>query len=543
MTLNVPLCVQLKTDRAARHITHHLRDLRFDESANGGWRSATFSMYRPLRFRPDELAYFGRVYVSDARTGIVVWEGRIEDIGSAVNADGEVYDLTATGPAAHASDKTIPLIYIATGLQNWRISEFSWSGSDYELSELATDQPSIVTRVRQGTTALTNFTMDYGFFDVYEAGMKLARVRARWDAGLSTADWGVRIVNRTGPGGASPGNADAANWSTAGGTLIATVGGTNFTNGQNVTSLRSVHLAGTATAPDDTWWAGFYDVVVRTMLKNASGADITSGYSANTVLASEVVKDLLGRLLDQYDGPGATVATTTFGIEQLSYPDGITARGVLDDLEELEPGFRWGAYESDPLTGLHRFEYVQWPTDIRYEADIVDGLVSPNSGRDLYNEVRVRWRNNAGNIKTTTRVLSIPELTAAGLTRIGFVDLGDDAGSLANAERAGDQFLTEHATVLSGGRLTVAGPILDRVAGRMVMPWEIQAGYLIRLRGLSPRADALTATGRDGLSTFRIMSKEYQASSARAELELDEFTRTIVRPEGVEPPRRRRRRR
>jgi len=41
------------------------------------------------------------------------------------------------------------------------------------------------------------------------------------------------------------------------------------------------------------------------------------------------------------------------------------------------------------------------------------------------------------------------------------------------------------------------------------------------VRGVLPRVDALNPTARDGVTIFRIWTKEYSASQAAATLELD----------------------
>jgi hypothetical protein len=75
----------------------------------------------------------------------------------------------------------------------------------------------------------------------------------------------------------------------------------------------------------------------------------------------------------------------------------------------------------------------------------------------------------------------------------------------------------------------IARPIHDILAGRMVQPWEIRPGTLIRVRGILPRPDSLNATARDGLTVFRIVSVEFRASDAAAVLELDSYSTSVAR--------------
>jgi hypothetical protein len=282
----------------------------------------------------------------------------------------------------------------------------------------------------------------------------------------------------------------------------------------------------TATAPT---WISFYSVVVRAALKDASGVDITSGYSLNTVTVTELVTDLLGRYLPLYDGPNALINASATPIDQWAYPDGVTPAQALDDLALLEPGYYWAAWESG-LTGLYRFEYVPWPTStIRYDATTFDGFESPGSASELFNEVVVRWKDFKGRVRTTTRTQTVPELSDAGITRTGFLDLSDDAGSSTAATRAGDNFLLEHKYAPNAGTLTVSRPILDNTRGCMVMPWELVPGGLIRVQGVLPRVDSLNPADRDGYTVFRVVSVDFNGSNGTATLELDSFGWTMQR--------------
>jgi hypothetical protein len=167
-------------------------------------------------------------------------------------------------------------------------------------------------------------------------------------------------------------------------------------------------------------------------------------YADNFVYADQVVADLLGRTLTAtVDGATATIATTTYHIDHLAYPDGVTPAKVLEDLIGFEQAFTYHLWESNPANDKFRFEWVAWPTTVRYEADVVDGFDSPASGNSVYNRVAVRYRNR-GVTNVAFRTQTAPMLTAAGFDRTGWLDLGDEAASSANAARAGDQYLTEH---------------------------------------------------------------------------------------------------
>jgi hypothetical protein len=308
--------------------------------------------------------------------------------------------------------------------------------------------------------------------------------------------------------------------------------GTDWTAGRDVPEVRIQWTGAGTTINDDVTWGAWAGLVILATRYGVDGAELLTGasYGASTVLAHQAVADLLGRLLTQYDGVGATIANTSYAIEQLAYPDGVTPAKVLGDLMALEPAYYWAAWEPN-TAGKYRFEWSAWPTSVRYEADLVDGYESQSSADGLYNAVRVRYLDESGAVRTVRRTQSVPELTAAGITREGFLDLSDTTGSKTNAERAGDQWLADHLTPPNAGRLRIARPILDLAGGRMAHPWEIRPGALIRVRGIQPRPDALNppAQGRDGVTIFRIVSTEYRASDAAAVLELDSYSPTTAR--------------
>ena len=346
--------------------------------------------------------------------------------------------------------------------------------------------------------------------------------------GGTGGNWANQLATRIAAGSATI--ADSDTWSTSAGSLAASRGGgVPITASHDVVSLRSLYTGGAAVA-DANRWAEYYNIVVRAILKTKAGADITSGYSTDTVLASEVVADVVGRLCPLFDGANATITASSYAIEQLAYLDPVNARAIFDDLLKLESSYRWGAYESNIATGKHRFEFVPWATTVRYEAGIDDGYDSDGSAEGLFNEAVVRYKAVSGQTLTVTRTSSVPDLTAAGLTRTIDVDLGDEVASLTNAQRVGDQILAQHQYPPNAGRLTVARRIIDNYTGRMVDPWEIKAGELIRLRGVRPNIDALNATDRDGVAVMRIQSREVDAGrGAIAELELDSYSRSATR--------------
>ena len=529
MSLPIPLTIKLATARGTRDVTREARDLVMRWTDPGGYASCQVGLDRPLSLMPDEVAYYGALTVHDARNASTVWDGRLEDPGRSASADGQVWSLAALGGQAHTRDRIVPLIYVDRQLQGaWDRVVGSNPGVEGSVGTDPGDlsmstPPALVLRYPEGVLLATN---DYGvmrYTRLHDAALKAARVDYTWDAGAASADTRLQLAVFTVDGLGEFPRDDA--WSTAGGGSVPKVVVTNWTNARDIVDIRIKYTGAGGRFTNSAWWATVRDLVVVAMRYTADGAEKTTGYTTNTVLASEVVADLLGRVLTKFDGAGATVFTTSHPIEQMAYPDGADANKVLTDLLALEAGHTWRVWERDSL-GKYRFEFRPIETQVRYEADVTDGYDSQGSADGLYNAVTVRWRDPAGKVQTTTVTSTVPILTNADLTRTGQIDLGDEVGSAADASRAGEEWLAQRQYPPNAGRLRIARPIWDIEDGRMVMPWEIRPG-LIRVRGILPSVDALNATARDGVTIFRIATCEYRVSDGAATLELDSRPRTV----------------
>ncbi|MFY1589003.1 hypothetical protein ACN267_31435 [Micromonospora sp. WMMD734] len=528
MSLPIPLTVRLRTSRGTRDITREVRDLAFRWTDPGGHATCQVSLDRPLTVQPAEIAYYGDLTVHDGRHGAVVWDGRLEDPGRSAGTQGQVWDLAAVGGQAHTRDRTVPYILIDQPLTSLdRVDNATPKGDD----SIATDpgstssqQQALVLQYPQGITIVTNARVVMRYLGLQRSGQKLARIDHTWDAGRTDSAFQVEALCRT-DGSLSSGEvARSDNWNTAGGGSSPRRIGTHWTAGRNTPEWRTIYTGVGGAINNDLHWASISNLIVMATRYTAAGVEQLTGtpYGNSYVLASEVVADLLGRLLPRFDGAGATIATTSYQIDQMAYPDGVQPAKVLEDLMSMEAGYTWRAWERG-ANGLYRFEWVQVPSVVRYEADVVDGYDSQGSAGGLYDQVSVRWKDSKGRPQLTVRTASVPELTSAGLIRQEIIDLGSDVGSLAAAQRAGDQWLADRRYAPNAGRLRVARPILDLQTGRMVQPWEIRPG-LIRVRGILPRTDALNPTAsRDGVTIFRIVGSEYRASDAAATLDLDSY--------------------
>lgn len=518
----VPLAVRIGN----RVITRELSGLQFREEAVGGLKSISLRLSRPLDKFDRNLDHLSEIVITDGRTAETIAAARLTDLGRSASADdGQQWDLVGFGPGNHAADKEFPYVLVDTSLEPFTRSTYSTPNASTQSHERDEDNPSLLLSVEEGKTASLSLIGDMIHRGFKQAGMKLARVRCRIDAGDTDIDWNLQLVTRTGAGGGTVVDTATANTAAA---ILSGVVVTDFTNGHNVCSVRITRDGSPQVAGEVTWFE-FWEVVLRALLLDETGTEITTGYTQNYVLAHEVAKDLVGRILDQFDGTLAVIDTNgTYQIDQLSYPDGVTAEQVLEELMILEPAYHWWA-EANPAGGGYIFHWGPWPTTVRYEVTIVDGGDFPASSRELYNEVTVRWRDKNGRTRTTAPItMACAVLDNAGVTQSRLLDLGDEIGSSAAATRAGESFLADHNVPANAGTLTVSRPIRDLLTGRLVQPFEIKAAALIRVRGVESYQDALNPSSNDGQTVFRIWTKTYNLESNSSALELDIPSRTTT---------------
>lgn len=529
MTLAVPIGVVV----GGRRVTSEVQAVAFTKNAVGGVQSVSFKLARPLSAFDAGLSAFSDVYLYDARNAETIAQARLTDTGRSVSSsDGQVWELTAFGPAQHASDIAAPLVYVDQSITDgWRQVDRVVKGATISQSTKPgnssdTAPECVVMHFPEGTTLATNDWLKYRYERLRECGQFIGRVSWDWDAGSTDADYRIRIwTSVDGTGGSAVGS---NTFNTAGGTENRVVV-TDITNGRNVVDLMCEYTGAAGKPGTDNKWGSFDDVVIRARLVDQDGSSITTGYTADYVLAHEVVKDLLGQLLPQYDGANATVDTgATHQIDALTYVDGATPEQILDDLMALEPAYRWTTGPDTTGSG-YSFSWEPWPTRVRYEATLDDGGSFPASWQEVYNKVKVRYRDKRGRVRSVFRTV-----TDVGLddplpyTRRYLLDVGDDIGSANGATRVGDNFLTDHNVPANAGTITINRPIRDTDTGRMVLPHEIEPGHLIRVRGVESYADALNADSNDGRTVFRIWSMTYSSDTDSASLELDTFSRTTA---------------
>lgn len=519
--MTAPLSVRLETADDDRAITRELVDLEMRWAIPGGAVEATAILSRPLTADPSNINIAATLHVTDGRNAEPVFQGRLADPGRSARG----WALRAEGPAAHAHDREVQVVYLDQSLELFLMrAKQSATAGEADVTSDDDGTPTVTTTARRGTVCGIGWIVGLENRTARELGQKLARFDYGVTAGKPDANWYAEAILRD----ATTGAAVRSN-AFGGGTLGSQpfqVGDPGFTNGRDLIELRITRKVSSQTVADDTTHALFFNVALEMMRLTKSGVEITTGYTGS-VLASSIVADLLGRYLTKYDAANASIAATTFTINQLAYADGTTCERILTELMTYEPRYYWAAWTINPDTGKYIFEWRAWPTEVRYEARGGDDFDQPGSDTELVNEVKVRWRDVNGRTRSVTRTNQVQVLDDAGLTITRTLDLGDDVGSSAAAAQIGDTYLDEHAVAGNTGTVTIRTPIWDLVLGRLVEPWEIRPGNLIRLHGVAPTTDALDATDLDGNAVFPIWAVTYQLSSNSALLDLQREPRTL----------------
>lgn len=481
-----PLTVRVSDGVRDQQVTRFVKGLRFTKRAPGGHHSASVQIDAPENLFGD-LGPADRLFIYDGRNAQTVWDGYVENPGRVTVAGGARYDLSAMGGVVLALDNARAVVFVdrEIGHQHWqKTSESQASQAGPDQSAVPTAGPAFKVQFMPGS-AIAPGTRLSGMRNraLIATGQPLGMVRATVTGGKVDADWATYIQTYT-DGGATAGHTPSlASLSTtpAAATVVA---GVDFTLTPSASrkqfALLMQRTGGAITVADDLSWAVFHDIAYRPALQNATGAYPSVSMNAY-VQGHDIVGHLIGSGMLQVDGAGATIETATAQIDQLAYLDGAKPHQILDDLALHEPDMLWEILESGS-NGKHRFAYRAWPTAPRYE---ISGREFTESGGevDLCNRIAVSWKDATGAEQTTIRTTTVEALGTRAKDAEP-IALPDGQGSLSNAQRIGDETLAALNTPTRSGTAVIRDRIQDRLSGKMVMPWEIEPGYLVRVRDI-----------------------------------------------------------
>lgn len=484
-----PLSVRINDGVTDRHVTLAVRDLTYRITAPGGFDAASMRLLLPADTFTD-LGPADKVWVYDDRTGATLWEGSTENPGTQDGPSGQGWSLSCLGTRMLATDESRALIYIDGGLDKWEraggpaSANIQASGDPSDSGDAAAD--GLLCQFVPGQPISTNTVAKIAYNGFVGTGMEFGWLVVTTTSGKTDTGYRNQLRYNTDPVGA--GGSVAVQSSTTISTTpvtnsrVAGEGAGHPPTGTVRIALQLIRTGVATNIADDTTYSFFSGVKVSGRRMDRNGTLLTGIAGLVTgdyVLASSVVEDLLGRVLTFCDKGASRVDATTWQIDQLAYPEGVKPAQLLEDLSLWEPDYVWEMLHSTPSGYV--FNYRAWPTDVRYEISTSDGYTMTGSDIDLCNRIAVYWTDSRGGKQTTIVTQTVPALG----TRIRDaepVTLPDGQGSVANATRIGQQVLAAKANPPKAATALVRRPILDRLTGNMVWPWEIRPGYLVRVR-------------------------------------------------------------
>ena len=507
--MRAPLGVRINDGVSDRHVGEKTTGLRFRKTAPGGFHSASMTI-NVGRDMFTDLGPADRVFVYGP-TGETLWEGFLDNPSDTDGPGGQSLELSAMGTSVIAQDQSKALVYVDRDLGQWVTA--GGSGMVASANATTTDDPlgaggsGVLTGFNPGTPVGTGASalMVYDFPTGVEFGALALTVKS---GKTDTGYWHRLLYN-----GATSGSVPVAYTNR----IDVAVAPRDYyvaetPTGHPPVGAKSIGLyiqrsGGATNVTDDNTWSFFYNLSVLGRRMTRDGTLVTGLAGMVTdlyVRADWVVEDLLGRTLTGLIDPVlSTVEATTWQINQLAYMDGATAGQVLDDLTLWEPSMLWEILEH---TGRgYRFNYRAWPTSARYEVSVKDGYSAPGSDVDLCNRVAVKWTDEKGQPRTTIVYASsasgvVPPWIPAGSAPTVFalplkaledagrardaepVTLPEGRGSAANAQRIGEQVLASKANPPKAATVVINRRLADLTRGTTVMPYEIEPGYLVRVR-------------------------------------------------------------
>lgn len=462
--------VRLKDSTTDLMVTGQVSGLRFRKVAPGGHHSASCTVLLERNLMPT-LGPADRLFIYDTRTGYVLWEGYTENPTPVDGPAGQTWDISALGGMNLAQDMTSAVTFIDSDLSHW--TAWDPTGTPGGSGEVVDNKLRIA--FNDGTPVVFQSRSELAYLRFMPQGQRVGAVTYGYQAGLTHVNWRAQtVVGVTGPLSVPTGG-DATFSTTLQFANMFTGGAGSIPANYQFVIVRVLWDGGAATVTGDKTYAEFSGLSVKAVLKFANGTDEV-GIGSNFVTVNQAVNHVVGALLPGIDGATASIAANSTAIFHLTY-DGATPASILDDLSLYNPDGIWEILETNPA-GKHRFVYRNWPTTARYEVSVVDGYTATGGDVDLCNRILVHQTDVEGKDITTVVTSTVPELG----TRVRDADPITIPIS-ASAATIGAAVLASKA----GGNprpatIHLQRSILDSATGNFVEPWEVEPGYLVRVR-------------------------------------------------------------
>lgn len=525
------------------------------------------------RARIPLITLFNRVQVVDLRSGEIAWEGRI-DSAARVTDDGFAWDIGCAGAMVAATDMTRPVFYADSGLESWLFPAGGRVISQAYSMSKSDSPPTLKVEFKPGGDIVSGFG-DPVWYHVlcFATGQFLGRFTVTYTGNLPNVSGGSTLQSRAGVWTQSTLSwQDAVDATTLGSEVtksnaVGAASSFTSTSGQVVKFEINLPSGGITIPTSQPGSAGFLNPIIIAMRVDRNGTLLTgtANYSTDYVTVSQVVEDVLGRFLNNawstaganipangsVGAAGAYIDTSdTNPITDLKFPDGATAADILNQLMAVQTNAYWAIWESQNTatngtdSQRYRFEWSTWPNGWGYQASSADGLDEQPDGSSMYNFVSYLYDDQfpIDHYVTPTYLQEWWAFTDPSpapvlrdrVTRGATVKKG---GLPGNAGDLAEEWIGEHGQETNAGTLTVKRPIQfydagsnsNSGAGRMLDPWMIRPGKLIRITDIPTQADSTSINHGTAAppathagAVFRVVSTDYDAADNSCRLGLDQ---------------------
>lgn len=502
------------------HTVLDVSDLDYTETAKGGFESATFTLPEWVDTARKALTSGALVTIEDTRNGNTAWQGYLDIPGKDREDAGQTWKVGATGAKVVLGDRHRPYNAIDTDLTAFIAKKATDQNSaTAQTGSLPADDdtPALFMQFSNGMPVGNGSTSSMQYRRLRDSGQRLGGFAYSFISGSNPVTYEAQ-AQATSPGASEL--VKQASFNTTAVNVAPSSAGSSFLVGKDALSLKINRVSGGPTnVALDTVWTAFYNVWIRALMVDASGADISGAgtYANPYVLAPDVIIDAIHWFTNKIDldHPDTSIDTLflTQQIDQLAWPDGTRLPDVLDAINLLEPEMVYRVGAGTPGGG-HPFELTTYDLNTpRYSIDTRDGWSQPGGELDLANSLTVYWTDRRGNTRASTYSTTVPEL-GVRVRDADPITLGPEVGSQAAADRVGNAIMDQIASVPFSGVATIAHRIKDLSTGAVVEPWEIQPGEMVQLAD-QPSAPLL-----------RLTEKSYSDSDQAAKLTLGVPVRT-----------------
>jgi hypothetical protein len=478
----------------------------------------------PKSLLADDLPPYTRVVATDTRTGEVVGEGQLALPGKTVATTGHMWQAATVGPAVLLTTRQAPYIAIDSSLEGWTLRTASPAGGTGESGTTPADdtKPCLLLQFPQGEPVGPNssrIAMEYAGLE--DSNQLLAGVAVRHIEGITTAGYAVELRASVSTDGtpvtiiSRPFSKESPAY-----VSVSIQGILDIAEEYVVPTVRIVR-EGDATNCKAETWSALQEVVVRAILLDKYGDPKMTGNVGDSMLAGDLITDILNRYAPAIDLEGADIYAGTVGIKQFAFAEPVGARVLFDSLLELETSLNWSVWEKGARG--YKFAAAQWmdgrsgtTAAPRYLFDGTDGLTMDGADVDVVDRISVTYRNERGDRRVVrvgldasqARNYRAIELLDGQHRDAEPLDLSDEVGTKEAAQAVGEAVLAQHNLPLLAGSVNVTGRVRDLVTDRWVQPWEIRAGETAQVRDLA-----------DG-QVFRVMGTSFSDASLSATVQL-----------------------